>query len=619
MPGINPHSSVSPTFLSAFAERALSSPESAAVLDADGTVMSYGDLHRKSDRMARQLVARGLVPEDRVGIHMEPSGAMITAVMAVLKAGGAYVPLDPAYPADRLEYMVRDSGAKLIITRQKALSNAVTGIEAIDLDEISAASSAEENEATLPGPDGSRLAYVIYTSGSTGEPKGVAVEHAGLYNLLAAQRELLQVGVDDCVLQFASLSFDVSIWEIVMALGTGASLAVCSRRMRSVPGDLISFMQDRQVTVATFPPSLLLSLPDGASESLTKLRKVITAGEACPRPAIEKWAPGREFYNAYGPTEITVISSLTQILAGEDEITIGSALPNTQSYILDGDLHPVLAGAPGELCISGAGLARGYIGKPELTAERFPQAPFPPFERLYRTGDRARVSASGKIVYLGRMDRQVKVRGFRVELDGIEAVLQRHPQVRNAAAIVTRENQSISAYVETSGHVSEAELREWLLRSLPAHEIPTSITQLPALPLTVSRKIDRRALLEISLPQDAVKECQTLTDTQRLVADVWKKVLEIGDIRSDSDFFELGGNSLLVMHAHNELQRVCGKDFPIGILFEHTTLEKLAGYLDNPQADGIDRGDLSARAARVLQRRQARRIASSGETNLQCS
>ncbi|WP_043998174.1 non-ribosomal peptide synthetase, partial [Microcystis aeruginosa] len=415
--------------------------------------LTYTELNHRANQLAHYLRTLGVGAEVLVGISLERSLEMIIGLLAILKAGGAYLPLDPDYPTERLQLMLEDSQASFLITHSSLLEKLPSSqATLICLDEMEEQIAQYCQDNLQNGLTVSNLANVIYTSGSTGKPKGVMVEHKGLVNLALAQIQSFGVNHNSRVLQFASFSFDACISEILMTFGSGATLYL-AQKDALLPGQpLIKNLQECEITHVTLPPSALAVLP---KESLPNLQTLIVAGEACPLDLVKQWSVGRNFFNAYGPTEASVCATIAQCSQDDLIVTIGKAIANVQIYILDAFLQPVPVGVSGELYIGGVGVARGYLNRPELTAERFIPNPFyPPLtplkkggdksyetfkkgveqpSKLYKTGDLARYLPDGNIEYLGRIDNQVKIRGFRIELGEIEAVLSQCPDVQNTA------------------------------------------------------------------------------------------------------------------------------------------------------------------------------------------
>jgi amino acid adenylation domain-containing protein len=422
-----------------FEQQVEKTPDAVAVV-FENQPLTYRELNAKANQLAHYLRSLGVGADVFVGICVERSIEMIVGLLGILKAGGAYVPLDPGYPAERLRLMLCDSQVSLLLTQQRLLEKLPQSpAQLVLLDEVWSEIAQYSQDNPTIGVRASHLANVIYTSGSTGKPKGVMVEHQGLCNLAIAQIQTFGLDRDSRVLQFASFSFDASISEMLMAFGSGATLYLGSKEAL-MPGEaLMERLRDDEITHITLPPSALGVLP---ADELPALSTIIVAGEACPIELMQQWSVGRNFYNAYGPTEASVCATIAQCADNDAKISIGRPITNTQVYILDQYLQPVPIGVPGELHIGGAGLARGYLNRPELTTEKFIAHPFSdqPNARLYKTGDKARYLPDGNIEYLGRLDNQVKIRGFRIETGEIEAVLRQHPLVQQSLVIV-REDQ----------------------------------------------------------------------------------------------------------------------------------------------------------------------------------
>ncbi|MGE5363419.1 MAG: amino acid adenylation domain-containing protein [Bacteroidota bacterium] len=595
-----------------FEEQVRKTPDAAAVV-FEGKKLTYSELNIKANQLAHRLIALGVKPDTIVAIALERSHEMIISLLAVLKAGGAYLPLDPDYPTDRLEFMIKDSEVKILITPSDILSRFYSGAEhalCIDKEDPVLSSLSPENPSCPVTAN--NLAYVIYTSGSTGKPKGVAVEHCGLINLAQAQIHAFSVTQKSRVMQFASFSFDASVSEIMMALCSGAALYIPNSEER-MPGEaLLSFMNESGITHITLPPAALAALP---KEALLKLECLIIAGEACPPKLAAYWSEGRRFFNAYGPTESTVCATIAECdnIEVNSSLTIGRPIDNIRIYILDKYNQPVPIGISGELHIGGIGLARGYLNRPELTAEKFIASPFSsePEARLYKTGDLVRYLPDGNIEFLGRIDNQVKIRGFRIELGEIESALTSHPGIKEAA-VIAREDEAcdkkLVAYVvsyddetgspdksvvssasvqqqtKSSSRPAAVELRKFLKTSLPNYMTPATFVFLDKLPLTPNCKVDRKALPEPeeSMPTDNTAIPRNAID--EILAGLWSSVLNIRNIGINDNFFELGGHSLLATKLTSRMREALGIDIPVRWLFELPTIAMLSeriGQLDN--------------------------------------
>jgi amino acid adenylation domain-containing protein/non-ribosomal peptide synthase protein (TIGR01720 family) len=576
-------------------EQAAKRPDAVAVAMEDQR-LTYGEVNAQANRLARRLRQVGVGPESLVGLCMERSPEMIVGVLGILKAGGAYLPLDPSYPRERLAFMLDDARVSVLVTQPQLVDGLPVGAAQVVCLDASLEAEGDETLARHEGDDLPRqsgpenLAYVIYTSGSTGRPKGVELTHSGLCNLATAQAGAFGVEPGDRVLQLASLSFDASIWEVVMALTRGAALHLVRQETLLSAEELASEIEKRGITTVTFPPSLLGTLPDDRLAGT--MRTVVVAGEPCSRELAARWAPGRRFFNAYGPSEATVCATVHRCDEREPSSPpIGRPIANTQLYVLDGGMRPLPVGVAGELYVGGAGLARGYRHRPALTAERFVPDPFggEPGSRLYRTGDRVRYRADGAIEYLGRLDHQVKVRGFRIELGEIEAALGQHEAIREVV-VLAREDQPgdrrLVAYYVAASEVAGSELRAFLRQRLPEYMVPGVFVALPAMPLSPNGKVDRKALLA---PDRAALEVAYLaprTSTEEVLTGIWAQVLGAERVGIHDNFFELGGHSLLATQIASRVLDALHVELPLRDLFEVRTVEELAKRLDAAKAGG---------------------------------
>ncbi|HEX3475167.1 MAG TPA: amino acid adenylation domain-containing protein, partial [Kofleriaceae bacterium] len=590
-----------------FRAQARRTPDAVAVAAGD-VELRYGELAARAEAWAAALQARGCGRGTRVALALSRGPAFPIAVLAVLQAGAAYVPLDPSYPAERLAFMLRDCEARVVVTETALAAGLPRGeAELLVIDQPPGAPGT--GSPADPAPDD--LAYVTYTSGSTGRPKGVAMPHGAVANLIAWQcaRSPAQLRT----LQFASPSFDVSFQELFATWGTGGCLVLASDDERRDPSELLRLCRDRRVERLFLPFVALHQLAEAAHGRDARdlaLREVITAGEQLRiTPAIAALfaqLPDCRLYNQYGPTETHLATelALTGPPATWDALPpIGRPIANVRIYVLDGELQPAPIGVPGELYIAGAGVARGYIGRPELTAERFVADPFVPGQTMYRTGDRARYLASGDLAFLGRSDDQVKVRGYRVEPGEIEAALGSHPAVRQAAVVarVAAGDTRLIGYAACAdGAVTAAELKHHLRAQLPDYMVPAVIALLPALPVTPNGKLDRRALPEPDLPDP--EYIAPRTAMERAVAEVWAPLLGVARIGATDNFFEAGGHSLLATQAVSRLRAALGVDLPVRALFEAPTVAELAARLEaatpasaelaaEPAIDRVSRGE----------------------------
>ncbi|MFF8196777.1 amino acid adenylation domain-containing protein [Streptomyces bobili] len=566
-------------------------PDAVAVV-ADGTDTSYAELDARANQLARHLIAAGVGPETVVAVALERGTDLMVSLLAVLKAGGAYMPVDPAYPADRIAYMCGDAAPVAVLATRAtaAVVPARADTSMVLLDEPATATAIEAlpsgtvDDAERHAPLWTaHPAYVIYTSGSTGRPKGVLVSHAGVAGLVAGHIRYFGVGPGHRVGQFASAGFDTFGWEWFMALLSGAALVVVPQEQR-LGTALPAFLTAQRVTHVTLPPAVLATLDETSIGTDTVLA---VAGEACPPDVMARWARGRAMFNSYGPTETTVDATLWRCDPDATEVAIGSPVLNTQVYVLDEHLIPAPPGVDGEMYVAGAGLARGYLGRPALTAERFVANPFGAAgSRLYRTGDRARWTAEGRLVFAGRSDDQVKIRGFRIEPGEVEAVLAEHPAIAQAAVIVredTPDNRRLVAYVVPAASQATAQLPAMLTgfvaEHLPEYMVPAAVVVLGELPLTVNKKLDRKAL---PAPEHtaAPRAGRAPADPrEEILCAVFAKVLGLESVGVDEDFFALGGHSLLAVRLASRVRSVLGIDMEIRELFDAPTVAGLAARL----------------------------------------
>uniref|UniRef100_UPI003D7B6208 amino acid adenylation domain-containing protein n=1 Tax=Nocardia brasiliensis TaxID=37326 RepID=UPI003D7B6208 len=579
------------------ATAAEANPDGIALTYADATAtlsqLSYAELDERSTRLARLLIDRGIGPEDLVAIGIPRSIESVTAVWAVAKAGAGFVPVDPNYPADRIDHMVKDSGAVFGLTTRAAAAQLPGQVEWLAIDDESCLRSLERY-STEPITNADRVgrlhaehpAYVIYTSGSTGRPKGVVVTQAGLSSFCDEQRERYQVTSASRTLHFASPSFDASVLELLLAVGGAATMVIAAPTVFGGE-ELATLLRRTGVTHAFITPAALASVePAGLDE----LRVVVAGGEACPPELVRRWVipvangRAREFFNGYGPTETTIMTNISAPLVPDEPVTIGGPIRAITEYVLDERLSPVPDGVIGELYITGAQLARGYHQRPALSAARFVANPFDTNgTRLYRTGDLVRWVADGKLEYAGRNDFQVKVRGFRIELGEIDAVLAAHDSIDFAVTVGHQlENGTtiLASYVLAApgATVETAELVALAERSLPAHMVPTAITVLDEIPLTPVGKLDRRAL---PAPQLQTKEFRAPSGQwEQLVADIFGELLDSDvPVGADDDFFELGGNSLIATKVVARIGAQISARVPARTVFEAPTVTALAARL----------------------------------------
>ena len=550
-----------------------------------GRRVSYQDLNRRANQIARRLRSYGVGPDVLVALFVERSPEMIAGILGILKAGGAYVPIDPSYPAGRIEVILRDSGARVVVS-ERPLAGRLPDVGAaiLQLDADEAEISAEPSDDLSPTVEGNHLAYVLFTSGSTGRPKGVAIEHRATMNFVTWAREVFTKADLAGVLFSTSVCFDLSVFEMFVPLAAGGAVIV-------VPNALaLTTLPSRDlVTLINTVPSVMAELLRSGTVPAS-VRTVNLAGEALPASLVDEIyskTQASRIYNLYGPTETTTYSTYTLVPRG-GRVTIGRPISHTQAYVLDsrGQLAPI--GVGGELYLAGAGLARGYHDRRDLTDERFVANPFDgaPGARMYRTGDRCRWLADGTLEYLGRLDHQVKIRGLRIELGEIEAVLARHPAVLHCVVVareVTPGSPRLVAYLEAASSTgpTAGELRTFLARTLPEYMVPSGFIVLPALPLTSTGKIDRKALPAFAEAERVTGEfIEPRTETELVLAGIWRELLGIDRIGLSSHFFELGGHSLLAIRLAQRVSEVLEVPLGPGALFEYPVLSALARQID---------------------------------------
>ncbi|GAA0229475.1 hypothetical protein GCM10009527_027460 [Actinomadura nitritigenes] len=575
-----------------FAEQAARTPGEPAASCGDRS-LTYAELEAAANRLAHHLHAAGVGPETVVGLALERGLEMVVALLAIWKAGGAYLPLDPEYPADRLDYMVSDSGASVVLgTRDLAAPFAVAAGTAVYLDDPATVAAVATAPAGPPdvGAHPDRLAYVIYTSGSTGLPKGVAIAHRGVVNRLVRMQEVYSLRPGERVVHKSPLTFDASVWELFWPLSVGAETVVVEPGRHRDLDHLLALLRDRRVGVVHFVPSLfrlLVTHPD--PETPPDLRLVFCSGEALAGEDVARFHARNAdavVSNLYGPTECTIEATSAIIGRGSAALAppIGGAIGNVRLYVLDRYLRPLPVGAPGELYIGGIGVGRGYRNRPALSAERFVADPFAADgSRLYRTGDRVRWRTDGQLEYHGRIDEQVKVRGVRIEPGEVEAALLAHPALTDAVVVArgTSSDRRLIAYVVAAGALpapSTSELRAFLRQRLPDYLIPGVFTVLTALPLNPNGKVDRAALPapEGARPRLSTPYVEPAEGTEETLAGLWAQVLGIDGPGAEDDFFELGGHSLLATQVMSRVRAAFGVELELAELFDHPTVRGLA-------------------------------------------
>ncbi|WP_344432291.1 amino acid adenylation domain-containing protein, partial [Amycolatopsis minnesotensis] len=565
------------------ADRARQCPDEVAVA-GDGEQVSYGELDRRANQLAHHLIELGVGREVPVGIAMERCPDLVVAILGVLKAGGGYVPLDPAYPQERLNAMLAETRPPVVVTQEHLVPRLPAGqAELLCLDrERSLVAKYPEEPPEIDGTPGD-LAYIVYTSGSTGRPKGVMVEHRSLHNLVLAACDAYGLRRGSRVLQVYSMSFDGGVQDVFMTLAAGATLVLAdSDRRHDVPY-LDALLRDEAITVAVLPQAVLSALDTGTLPSLVCAG---TGGDVLPTELADTWSRGgRTMINIYGPSETTIAVTLFPVVhgGGYRAVPIGRPLPNNRFHVLDARMRPVPVGVTGELYIGGAGVSRGYVGQPGLTAERFVADPFSPHgARLYRSGDLMRWNASGMLEFAGRADHQVKIRGFRVELGEVENVLTRHERVAESAATVRTgpagDRNLVGYVVPVDGAaLSTAELRAHAEAWLPEYMVPSAFVTMPSLPLSPNGKIDRKALPEPGREhRTEVEYVAPREPTEQALADVWVEVLGVGTVGVFDDFFALGGDSITSIRLTSRMREAFGVAISPRDIFDAPTVAGLA-------------------------------------------
>ena len=568
--------------------QAARTPNATAVI-FENEQLVYGELNQRANQLAHHLQKLGVGPDVLVGLCVERSLDMVVGLLGILKAGGAYVPLDPTYPQERLSFMLEDAKVPVLLT-QSRLAERFPGSSArvlcLDSDWLVIARESAANPASQVKPE--NLAYVIYTSGSTGKPKGVQIPHRAVVNFLTSMSQKPGMTKQDRLLAVTTLSFDIAGLEIYLPLTLGASVEIVSREVASDGSQLLSKLASSGATVMQATPATWRMLLEAGWEGSHGL-KALCGGEAVSRKLVNQLSQKTSaLWNMYGPTETTIWSTTTQLGPGEGAVPIGQPIANTQIFVLDKVRQPVPIGVAGELHIGGEGLARGYFKRPELTAEKFIASPFSPEPeaRLYKTGDLVRYLPNGDIEFLGRIDHQTKIRGFRVELGEIEAVMRQHHAIHETVVVVREDNpgdQRLVAYiVPVPGSTpTAAELRDFLREKLPEYMVPSAFVTLDAMPLTPNGKVNRRAL---PAPYDSDLAARETFEAPRdalesQLVKIWESVLGVQPIGVRHNFFELGGHSLLAVRMMQRVERAFGRKLPVATLFQAPTIEQLAAIV----------------------------------------
>jgi len=592
------------TIAELFRRQAARTPDAIAII-AQGRQLTYRELDARSDGLARHLSQLGATRETLIGVAIERTETLVIGMLAVLKAGCAYVPLDPSYPKDRLSWIIQDSTMPLLLTTATTrgqLPPEAAHCKVIEVEGLIGADAGSEHIAEQA--DGSNLAYVIYTSGSTGKPKGVMVEHRNVVNFFAGMDQA--IGSEPGVwLAVTSTSFDISVLELFWTLTRGFTVVV-----HTETGSVAEEIERWHVTHLQMTPSLarMLTFDARAFAALGSLKQMLLGGEAVPAALVRhlRQVFKGEMFNMYGPTETTIWSTVGGIEEVGTSVSIGRPILNTQIFIVDGERRLLPQGEVGELYIGGAGVARGYWNRADLTADRFVTIPALSATRLYRTGDLARILPDGTIDFLGRADYQVKLRGHRIELGEIEAALEECSGIHRAVVVLREDregDQRLVAYMlaDATKRASEAELRGALGAKLPEFMVPSNFVFLAEMPLTDNGKVDRKALLKMPLAsveaQTSATDVGAATDLERTIARLWQEALGRPQVGLHENFFDLGAHSLTVAEVHGRLQEVLGRTFDLVDLFQYSTVSTLAAHLAGAQANG--------RASDRAQRRRA--------------
>lgn len=628
---------VEPGLVERFAAQARQRPDAVALVEGDGPgpvsdhrTLTYRELDQRSTQLAHVLVQRGVTADALVGLCLPRSLDLIVAILGILKAGGAYVPLDPSYPTERLRWILEDAQLAVVVTLTAEAERLTLGPEAtvcLDRDADAIRQQSSSTELAVPQPE--QLAYVIYTSGSTGQPKGVMVRHGQVVRLFTATQDWFQFSAEEVWTLFHSFAFDFSVWEIWGALLYGGRLVIVPYEVSRSPQAFYQLLQQAGVTVLNQTPTAFRQLMavDEREPAPLALKWVIFGGEALELQSLQTWferhgdgqalAQGPRLVNMYGITETTVhvtYRPLRQSDALASASVIGRPIPDLAIYVLDRHRQPVPVGVPGELYVAGAGVALGYLNRPELTAERFVANPFAPGV-MYRTGDQVRWRADGDLDYLGRLDHQVKLRGFRIELGEIEAALHQHPAIREAAVLLRHDSPApprlVAYLVYCTAPPSDRDLRQWLQTKLPDYMVPAAFVALPALPMTANGKLDRRRLPAPSgdRPALSVAFVRPQSALEQTIAGVWRSLLRLDTVGIHDSFFDLGGDSLGLMQLHHRLQSELNIQFELMDLFRYPTIAALAEFLNATapaQATTANEAQRQQGKVRLQQQRQRR-------------
>ncbi|MEY4922116.1 MAG: hypothetical protein RLY17_833 [Pseudomonadota bacterium] len=565
------------------------SPNSVALRD-DENILTYQQVEQRANALAEQLIKRGIRPKDIVGVYLKKGVNLVISLLGILKAGACYLPLDPYYPTKRLAYMITHAGTKMVImdnVPEHALNVEQYACEWLDITQLDFTLPLE---LAFPEVSDDHLCYVMYTSGSTGMPKGVMVSHRTVVNYLEWMQNAFCLHQHDVVLNQSSFSFDVSVWEIFWPLIAGASCALITEDMKYDPLLMADFIQRHQVTVAQFVPTALRVIVDaGVLEECRTLTHIFSGGEALVQNLVDDLAQQftGQIHNLYGPTEATIFACHWQCQAGASEnmVPIGKPLPHASAYVLDEQLKPVPSGTQGELYLAGDILAKGYLHAETLTHERFVNNPFAGkgYNKMYRTGDWVKQRDDGVLVFIGRVDDQIKLRGHRIELAEIETHLQALPQIAHAAVIVEKNRGNntpyLSAFYVTRQHesVNVQDIKSYLVEVLPFFMLPSRFTSLEKIPIHPNGKIDKSNLHSYENKRDdSMKEIRINAEIESEIISIWQRVLNNKNLSTRDNFFDAGGNSLLMSKVHREIKNKLPIPVSIMDLFQYPTVRMLS-------------------------------------------
>ena len=580
-------------------------------VEYEDKIYTYEEIEKRANQLARYMRKIGADRESVIGLFLDRTPEMIISILAVFKAGAAYAPISTTYPKDRIAYIMEDAGLKFLLTSSE-LKHTLEELDTkeapqyICLDQEREVIGSESDAQLLCRSEQNDLAYIIFTSGSTGKPKGVMVEHKGIPNMVCEQIKVFQMDSNDRVLQYASVAFDASVSEIFTTLAVGAALVLLPSKGLYLGQDLYQVLLTKKITVVTLTPSVLNTLQSG---ELPDLKTLVSAGEACTKKLIDAWSGKLNFINAYGPSECTVCVSMNICSPEDNAVSLGKPIANTAFYLVDKQFSPVSVGESGELCIAGAGLARGYLNLPSLTEERFCRNPFADDsnDRLYRTGDICRRVSEDVVEWVGREDNQVKIAGLRIDLDELIQVLREYPGIMDAVITIVDDsfqNKQIYAYIitEQSDSLSIKDIKTYLRSKLPAYMVPSRFMFIHEIPVLESGKLDRDRLpsIEDVRPDIDVVYAEPRNEMEKMIVEIWCEILKIDRVGIYDNFFDLGGQSLMATQMVSRIRSTLGMEIPLHILFETTpTVEQTAAAIERYQLEQYEPDDLEKLLAEI--------------------